>query len=235
MLVFAGVCLPVTLALGFWQLAREEEKALLLASMAANEQAPPVALKALSAGGDHNYRRVLVSGKFDNRHPIMLQNRVRNGRPGYEVVIPFQERDTGLWLLVNRGWIAGRADNEIPAVDTLEGSVLLSGHLYRSADVPFTLGDEQWRHEWPQILQNLEVDALAERLGVPLFAYVLRLDPESPGALAVGWPKVAIQPQKHRAYAVQWFALATALVVLSIFANSNLGDVMRQLWRKRDE
>ncbi|MCK9562985.1 MAG: SURF1 family protein [Bacteroidales bacterium] len=235
LLALAGVFLPLTIALGFWQLGREEEKAALLAASEASEQAPPVALAELDRAGTHSYRRVLVSGKFDNQRTILLQNRVRNGLPGYEVVVPFEEEPGGRWLLVNRGWIASAAGNAAPPVKPVEGHVLLSGHLYSPPDEPFTLGEEQWREGWPQVLQNLEPDGVAERLGVSLYPHTLRLDAESPGALTVGWPRVSVQPEKHRAYAFQWFAMAVALVVLSIFANSNLGDVIRRLWRKSDE
>ncbi|MCK9467808.1 MAG: SURF1 family protein [Porticoccaceae bacterium] len=234
-LVFAGIFLPLTLALGYWQLGRAEEKTALLAASLANELAPPVTLAELSRAEDYNYRRVQVSGSFDNQRTILLQNRVRNGLPGYEVVEPFQEARSGRWLLVNRGWLPGAAGNKPPLVVPVEGKVLLSGHLYRSLGEPFTLGEEQWREGWPQVLQNLETEALAERLGVVLYPYTLRLDIESPGALTVGWPKVNIQPEKHRAYAVQWFAMAAALVMLSVFANSNLGEVIRRVWRRPNE
>lgn len=234
-LIFAGVFLPLTIALGVWQLGRGEDKAILLADNQSRELAPPVPVVQLDPAGEHGYRRVLVSGEFDNRHLLFLQNRVRNGQPGYEVVTPLQDVASGYWLLVNRGWVASRAGNELPRVAPITGTVLLSGHLYRSPGEPFTLGGEQWRETWPQVLQNLEIDGLAERLGVPLYPYILRLDAEAPGALTVGWPMVSVQPEKHRAYAVQWFAMAVALTLLTVFANSNLGEVIRRLWRREHE
>ncbi len=233
LLVFAAIFLPLTIALGFWQLGRGEEKAALLAEYQQREAAPPLPVAELVDHDDISYRRVQARGEFDNRRLVLLQNRVRDGVPGYEVVAPFREASSGRWLLVNRGWLAA-SDHDIPAVPPVPGPVLISGHLYLSPGDPFTLGAEQWREAWPQVLQNLEFGPLAEQLGESLPPWSLRLDAESPGALVVGWPRVAVSPQQHRAYAVQWFALAVALVLLTIFANSNLGELLRRK-RKRDD
>ncbi|MEH6467692.1 MAG: hypothetical protein V7722_08675, partial [Porticoccus sp.] len=46
------------------------------------------------------------------------------------------------------------------------------------------------------------------------------------GVLEAGWALVSVQPGKHTGYAVQWTALALVLMVLTLFANSNLGGVI---------
>ncbi len=43
------------------------------------------------------------------------------------------------------------------------------------------------------------------------FAYELR-EESGPGTYANDWPVVAMGPEKHMAYAVQWFAMALALL-----------------------
>ncbi|MEA3299151.1 MAG: SURF1 family protein [Pseudomonadota bacterium] len=228
-LLFTLLFLPVTLSLGFWQLDRAEEKRMLAAEFQGREVAAKVNLDDLETGGDHQYRRVTATGRFDPDHAILLDNRVRQGRPGYEVVVPFQLAASGRWLLVNRGWIGAAASrDQLPAVAEVPGDVTLSGYLYQSPGEPFTLGAEQWRERWPQVLQNLDIAGVATLLEVELSPWTLRLDASSPGALAVGWEVINVQPEKHTAYAVQWFALAAALVVLALFANSNLGALVRR-------
>ena len=50
---------------------------------------------------------------------------------------------------------------------------------------------------------------------LPVAPLVLLLDPDQPGCHVCVWaPVQGIGPDKHRGYAVQWFALAVALVVL---------------------
>lgn len=222
-LIFVAVFLPLTIALGFWQLSREAEKQALLDEYREREVAVPVALSTVDAEADHQYRRVRARGIFLNEFTVLLENRVRQGKPGFEVVTLFKVEDNGAPIWVNRGWIAGYLERaRLPEVPVVTGSVEIFGHLYRPLKEPFVVGDEVWRSRWPQVLQNLDMTALAERLKMAPSPYQLRLDQGSSGALQSGWDVVNVMPEKHRGYAVQWFAMAFALAVLAIFANSNL-------------
>lgn len=89
------------------------------------------------------------------------------------------------------------------------------------------LGEDNWQPDKPLVvIQNGAPDRVAQRLGVNIFPYVLRLDQQETNFNA-DWPVINVQPAKHTGYAVQWFALATALVVLTLFASSNLSDRFR--------
>ncbi|MFC6755229.1 SURF1 family cytochrome oxidase biogenesis protein, partial [Halorubrum tibetense] len=57
---------------------------------------------------------------------------------------------------------------------------------------------------------------------------LVQLAPESEGALMTNWPTVNISPMKHQAYAFQWFSMALALVILLLFANTNLLTLLKQ-------
>ncbi len=227
-MVFVLCLLPVTVALGFWQLQRAGEKRQLLAEFEQRKTSPARSLADLADSDKLSYRRVTARGRFDNDRTVLLANRIRQGRYGYEVVTPFDIEGNG-WVLVNRGWIAGGLDRqELPRIPGVSGEVLISGYLYRSPGSHFTVGDEQWRGSWPEVTQNLEFDRLSQRLGLALPSYSLRLEATAPGALATGWEVVNVEPRRHTAYAVQWFALSLALVVLSVFANSNLARVLKR-------
>lgn len=227
MLIFAAVFLPVTIALGFWQLSRADEKSTLLEEYQARESAPPVNLNALDLSGDHQYRRVVIQGQFVENRNILLENRIRQGKPGFEVLSPL-ETGSG-WLWTNRGWIEGSLNREdVPVVPPVTGEVRLIGHLYRQLGEPFTVGEERWRQQWPQVLQNFDRHWVDERTGAESLPYILRLDGGSTGALKAEWQIVNVMPEKHQGYAVQWFLMAVALVILSVFANSNMGSVIKQ-------
>lgn len=229
MLLFAAIFLPLTLKLGFWQLHRAEEKRQLLAVYQQREMAAPVALGELPAAADHFYVRAVVVGRFDNSQPLLLDNRVRHGRPGYELISPFKTA-AGDWLLVNRGWLAGGLDRQVlPQIAAVDGQQTIVGYLYRSPGEQVMLGEDLWSEgAGPRVIQNASPDKVAGKLGLPLYPYSLRLDADQPGAMETGWMIVNVQPGKHTAYAVQWFALAITLVLLTIFANSNLGSVIRR-------
>ncbi len=227
-LVFALLFLPLTLRLGFWQLSRAEEKQLLLQAHEQRMSAQPVSMDRLKASEEHQYRPVRVSGHYDNRRTLLLDNRVRRGRPGYEVISVFRAAD-GRTLLVNRGWVEASLDRSIlPDIASVDGETGISGYLYRSPGKQVMLGEDNWQADKAvQIVQNAAPELAAEKLGEAFFPYQLRLDAGAPGAYETGWPVVNIMPGKHTGYAVQWFSLAALLLVLTLLANSNLAAMLR--------
>ncbi len=233
-LLFTAFFLPVTVNLAIWQLSRAEEKQQLLEDHQQRGIAQPVALASLKDQPDQQYVRVKVRGEYDNRSPLLLDNRVRHGRPGFEVISLFQTM-TGQWLLVNRGWLQGSMDRtQLPPIDDIDGEVELTGYLYQSPGEQIMLGEDRWAVEdGPKIIQNAAPEKVAEKLSLPIYGYTLRLDEQQPGAYETGWDVVNLMPGKHTGYAVQWTALAMALVVLTIFANSNLGAVIKSRRRKQ--
>jgi len=231
--LFVVCFLPVLVNLAFWQLDREKEKSQLLDTYNQRRIADPQLLSALPKGGEHLYVRADVTGKYDNTTPLLLDNRVRRGRPGYEVISPFQTSD-GQWLLVNRGWVGTGLDRSIlPEINDVPGDVTLKGYLYKSLGKQIMLGEDIWKpNNGPVIIQNASPELISEKLGQKFYDYHLRLEADSPGALETGWVIVNVQPSKHTGYAVQWSALAVALIILGLFANSNLGSVIR-CWRQK--
>ena len=69
---------------------------------------------------------------------------------------------------------------------------------------------------------------MAAMLDTMLYPYSVRLDADSPGALTVDWPLVNMAPEKHRAYAVQWFCMALALLLIFLWRSSNVGAWLKQ-------
>jgi cytochrome oxidase assembly protein ShyY1 len=51
------------------------------------------------------------------------------------------------------------------------------------------------------------------------FPHSVRLAEGSPGALTRYWPVISTAPEKHRAYAVQWFAMAAVLLGLFLYTS----------------
>ncbi len=233
-LLFTAFFLPVTVNLAIWQLNRAEEKQQLLEDYQQRDVAQPVPLVSLGGQPDKQYVRVRVRGEYDNRSPLLLDNRVRHGRPGFEVISLFQTL-TGQWLLVNRGWLQGSMDRtELPPIDDVVGEVELTGYLYQSPGEQIMLGEDRWAVEdGPKIIQNAAPEKVAEKLSIPIYGYTLRLDDQQPGAYETGWDVVNLMPGKHTGYAVQWTALAIALVILTVFANSNLGAVIKSRRRQQ--
>lgn len=223
--LLALALLPVLLALGNWQLGRADEKARLQAAHDRQAMQAPVPL-ATVADDSADFTPLQASGRFDNERLFLLDNRVHGGTYGVEVIAPLVTAE-GAVVLVNRGWIAADPGRRsLPAVAPVQGTVTVTGHLYREP------AGKRWvanmsDQQWPQLIQYPDPAELGERLGQPVRPFVLRLDAESPGALTVDWPVVNMAPATHVGYAVQWFSLAAALVMAWLLASTNLWELIR--------
>jgi surfeit locus 1 family protein len=224
--LFTLFALPTLIALGCWQWSRAAEKRVLEASYTAQQTQPPIALDANNITTLADYRRVFVQGEFDHKHTWLLDNKQREGRVGYEVVVPFV-LDDGSMMLVNRGWLAGSGDRQHPPlVPTDAGPQTLFGILVSATKHPL-LNANHTGASWPRIIMAIDPPAMAQQLDQPLLERYLLLDEGSPGALVTNWPVVNVSSAKHLGYAFQWFGMALALVIWFIVANT---AVLRR-WR----
>ncbi|OUS10968.1 hypothetical protein A9Q90_00220 [Gammaproteobacteria bacterium 54_18_T64] len=238
MLAFTVFFLPVTLSAGFWQLHRAEEKREILAAQGALHNKPPVLFSSLRSGLEElndgsdghlaqRYLRVIADGELHPQQVFLIDNRVQGGRPGYEVLLAMKvvlATGEATWLMVNRGWLAGGLDrSQLPTIPAMLGGEKVSGYLYKPLAEPLLLAADIWAaNVSPLVIQHFDQTKLEHYLGASVYPYMLRLEESHPGSLRVDWLIVSAQPEKHTAYAVQWFTMALALVILTLFANSNV-------------
>lgn len=209
------VLLPLLIWLGCWQLDRAEEKRGLLAASAARRMAAPVAVGALEQQAELAFTRVTLQGSFDAEHSLLLDSRTRGGVAGVELLQPFYDQPSGLWLLVNRGWLPWPDRRTSPQFTTPETTLKLTGWVYLQPGEGFLLKQTE-SSGWPKLVNSVDAPTLWQALGRGGAPFQIRLDPGS-AAYQVDWPIVAMDPQKHLGYAVQWFAMALALLALFIY------------------
>jgi surfeit locus 1 family protein len=213
--------MPILLTLGFWQLDRAEEKRQLQSVFEQRVAAGPVMLSELDWQSDLRYQAVRLSGEYVNENAILLDNRIYQGRFGYEIITPFKLAGSDTGVLINRGWIAGdRSRRTLPDIPAVHGEWELIGQIYMPQRELMQLADHQ-QQGWPRVVQVLDVTAIAEELKQTLFPYSVRLSAGSSGLLQANWQVVNQQPEKHVGYAVQWFAMAFTLVIIAFLSNTN--------------
>jgi surfeit locus 1 family protein len=203
------------LTLGMWQLHRAHFKESLEQTYQARSSDEAVRLSApVSDPGWLRFRRVRAEGRYDAQHQVLLDNRVHQGRAGYEVYSPFHIEDTGLWVLVNRGWVPlGRTRAELPDVAVPAGTVAIQGLMDLPPGKTLLLGESE-TPGWPKVVQRVDLDELSERLGRRLEPAVLLLDAQVPGGFVRRWQLGSSGVARHYSYAVQWFAMAAVLILL---------------------
>ena len=230
--LFTALLVPFMVSLGFWQLQRADEKSAMAAAFDTRQQQPPAPLSSLwdQPGELLAYTPVSLSGHFLPDEYFLLDNQMREGHVGYEVVDVMQLSGGGS-VLVNRGWVAAGADRQsLPPVPRVEGEVTVTGHIYVAPGTPFLLAEQQLDDRWPKVIQAVEMDKLAPLIIASqdgrVFPYPVRISAGERGALVTDWQIVNMSPIKHRAYAVQWFAMAAVLFVYYLMRSSNLWQLL---------
>ncbi|UVE17884.1 SURF1 family protein [Pseudomonas sp. LS44] len=208
--------LPLLIGLGVWQLQRGEEKRQLLGSYEARRSAPGVDLNQLEQSSDPAYRRVHLRGQFDSQHSLLLDNRIHDGKVGVELLQPFYDQPSGRWVLLNRGWLPWPDRRQAPQFDTPDAPQTLDAWVYVPPGKAFQLHADQPGSDWPRLVTVVDPRALWQQLRRDGLPFELRIQ-SGPAAYLADWPVVAMSPEKHQAYAVQWFALAIALCGLFIY------------------
>jgi surfeit locus 1 family protein len=217
---FLLVCTAL-IALGFWQLNRGEEKKGLLQLLESRQQQTPLRLEGESPDlEDLLYRRVRVSGVYDSRHQFLLDNQVVDGRIGAYVLTPLQIDGSRHAVLINRGWVP-MVDRQIENSDLsiLKHRVSIEGIVNYFPGVGFKLnGAEVPSGGWPGLIQLVDPEYLSGLLGYPLLPFQILLNPDVQPGFVRNWKiNYPVSPEKHLAYAMQWFALAAILIVMLVW------------------
>lgn len=212
--------------LALWQWHRAGEKRVMISAIQQAMAAPPVNLDALAAAHRTatlaDYRHVRLQGHYDPRHQVLIQDMIHNSQNGYYVLTPFQLAGSGVWLLVNRGWIPDMR-RSVPAEKLAVGSGRRSvsglwAHLPRpglrlGGGAPLPAG-------WPKVLLYPTRDQLVKALQRPLLTHSIWLDANAPAGFVRVWqPGPQFGPSRHIAYTLQWLGLAVTVFIVWIVVN----------------
>jgi surfeit locus 1 family protein len=213
--------IAMLIALGRWQLHRAEEKRVLFDSFAAGGDATPSI--DLQSPKVPRYQHVEADGHYDETRQILIDNMVNGERAGYFVITPFALQGGG-WVLVNRGWVPlGRSRAEPPAIPVAGGSRRVHGRADRLPSAGIQMGvPAALTPPFPVVANFPTHPALAQLLKestwTPATDLIL-LDATEPDGYVRNWAPPGFPPMRHVGYAVQWFGLALALLVIYIVTN----------------
>lgn len=218
--LFVVFFLPLLLKLGFWQLSRAEEKQLMLTAQAELSQQPAITIEQLTAAEIVNYRPVQATGEFLNK-TWLLDNQMLGGKFGYEVLHPFKLK-SGELILVSRGWVEGSLyRDQLPQITIPKNKVTIVGYLYQPTEA-YALEKELENKQWPKVIQHLDVQNMYKavagnaRISSP---FLMRLAAGDSRLLKAHWQIINVQPERHTAYAYQWFGMAILLIGLYVWAS----------------
>jgi len=215
------VCvLPILISLGFWQLHRADYKKALTSLYEKRRSAAPVALNKIPSDlSSLRFYKVSVSGRYDNQHQLLLDNRYHNHHPGYEVITPIQ-LSSGEILLINRGWIPlGQSRQILPTIKNINGKQRIVGQLKPLPKKIFHLGNEL-QTGWPRVIESLSEQTLNTVFkDKKISPIVLLMDKNQQHGFVREFKITTFPASKHLGYAVQWFGLALTLLIIYFVLN----------------
>jgi surfeit locus 1 family protein len=225
--VFTVPVVLLLLALGSWQIERLFwKRELIVQRQAAVAAAPTTVPPSLEEARRDEFHHVTDEGVFLHDKEIFLGATSEAGRNGYQVLTPLREPG-GRVVFVNRGFIpaelkdpAKRSASQIPDTFRVAGLLRLPPTQKPAWFLPDNRPDLNY---WFWI--DLPAMAAADELDHVAPFYIDADATPNPG----GWPKGGITRLElrndHLQYAITWFSLAVALIVVYVlFHRRNAGS-----------
>jgi surfeit locus 1 family protein len=207
-------CLLVTL--GTWQILRLIEKNEHIASVQKAMKSSPVTLASVDLDKpDILYQRVRMSGRFLHEQEVHLFTgaRVPKGKPGYNILTPFERSEGGV-VLVDRGWtLTGSKSPQHRKDSIVLGAVTIEG-IVMSEEKPgyFTPRNQLEKNLWFW----LDTEALREFTGFDLpQSYIRQVSPNRFKSIIAGEAEIIVR-NDHLQYAITWYILAIVSLVIYV-------------------
>lgn len=223
------VCVAVFVVAGVWQIQRGQAKGAMLTQRKAASKGPAQPLRSvlnridMSKTTPLERQHVVAHGRYDGAHQILLDNQTQDRRVGYRVWTPLLLAD-GRRVLIDRGWVpfgpGGRAQPPNPSVP--DGVIAVRGLLRTLPQPGLRLGDAPQCDvaAWPRLLNYPTIATIRCLYQAPVINALVLLDEGEPHGFVREWhAETSMPPARHYAYAVQWFALALAVIVVFMVVN----------------
>ncbi|KAF8973648.1 mitochondrial protein required for respiration [Flammula alnicola] len=230
-MILLGIMPIFTFALGTWQLKRLKWKINLIDELEEKLQLPPLSLPPninLSVIPEFVFRRVLVKGRYDHAHTILLSPRVRDGVHGVHVITPLI-RENGSTVLVDRGFVSNDFISSINS-QAEEGEVEVLGMLRNSQPRNVFTPDndpENGKWYWTDV-EKMAESAGGEAAGVqPVFVEQIfeghagEANTRLSKGIPIGRTPTVDLRNSHLSYVITWFSLSalTAFMFFRVLVN----------------
>lgn len=222
--VITVVVILTLVKLGFWQLDRAEQKRALFDDYQQQQlkgEAEPLASLPTTSPEEDRFRYVTMHGQFQKQPVFFLDNRVENSQVGYHIIGLFTpDVNPTTAVPVNLGWVPAPVSRQtLPEVTLPDGQHEVTGFLYFPSDNRFTENTYETQFDKGRIrVQAFQPAIVAQQRELALTPYLFLLDTPNDMGWQRDWEPQVMTPEKHQGYALQWFSLAVACLVIFVFA-----------------
>lgn len=222
-LCVVAIVVLVCVRLGYWQLERAAQKEQQLTAIAKMQTQGVMSWQQLTTlPANWNKTGVLVelTGKIVNQQYWLLDNQVYQGQVGYDLLVLFKPNQVSRTLLVNLGWVkAPISRSELPTIQLPKGFITFNAQIKEQNLIGFSLETNNDPQDLPKRIQTIDLTTLSKQSQHPLFKFMAYRQGAGDTLATPHYKAVVMSPQKHQAYAVQWFLIALACVLVAFFAN----------------
>ncbi len=217
-------CIPLFIKLGLWQYGKAQQQISIQAQYKQSviDTAFDLPLH-LPSYDDLRYKKVKVTGHYETKYQILLDNQVENQRVGFHVITPLKINNTNQYILVDRGWVLGKdTHTDVPVVDTPNNQLEVVGQVWLPSAKIFSLEnkasaslDKSQVGAWALVWQNMNMAKYKQTAPIQVLPVVIRLDPTSQAAGFVrNWQIPSDKIATNLGYAYQWFGFAFATLAI---------------------
>ena len=216
-------------ALGVWQLQRGAEKASMIAARHRAAKARPTDLahwleQGKPASGLY-LQPVILHGHYDSAHQLLLDNQTWDQDAGFHVWTPFHLAGSDKVVLVDRGWVAAPPTRRhLPDPQVTGTRLQVKGiiHAFPRPGLRLSKGGCKRQGKWPRVVEYPRYSDLHCLFPNHLVDGLVLLDPGEPHGFPRKWLRVGMSPQRHYAYAFQWFAMGLTALVMFVAINTRI-------------
>ena len=221
-LIFAIIFVPITISLGLWQIERANEKKVIISNYDKLLVSTPITLQKEQPL--ENWQPIETVGAYQDL-VIYEDNAINSGKAGFKVYHLFQNGD-GTFIFVHRGFIERNLiKNNLPRIDTPLRKKNIKGTALFKQNNTFVKNIEE---SDIRIIQEFNTSVLIERFPILkdryLHPFLFNLDVRDADKFQPIEKPVNMTASKHIGYAIQWFGLCAALIILTIYAYRRKGE-----------
>lgn len=189
-----------------WQLGKDDDIVERNELITHAYEAAPQPVEDLVDGngaikGDE-WSRATLHGHYLPQDEVLLRLRPVDSGPSYQSLVPFRT-DSGLTILVNRGWVKAGEANAVPDIPaapsgetTLTGMIRADEAEHQSAPI---------KQEGYQQVYSIHTEQIASLIDAPLAHDYIQLSADQPGVLNA-MPIPQLDRGNHLSYGYQWIA-----------------------------
>jgi surfeit locus 1 family protein len=220
-LIFTVFAFIILVAMGTWQVQRLYWKKELMAIIDSRMAQEPMALAEYENPNVDEYRLITLTGTYDHKNEMQIIGRPFNGKPGIHIITPMLT-DKGP-ILINRGWSKYDQPYSRPeGVQTVTGVIRKSqkrNFLSRHMTMDNKPADNLWFYaELAQMYPHIQapnpgfyIELVTDEK--PIKTVLERESYSYPYAL----PREIKLYNEHLAYAITWYSLSIALLLIYYF------------------